>query len=103
MATHLNIGGLVAVGFDKSGKYLLTVSHAGRGIFSTRTWVRVARDDALAYSERGCAIGIGPIAGEQIAVVERNYQTDQLSLVSPDGKFNLSYESGTLTVDNAAG
>jgi len=99
MSTNLNIGGLVAAGFDESGAYLLTVSHSGRGVFSTRTWSRVGRDDTLAYPEKGRAIGIGPVAGQSIPVTDA---TDQLNLVSPDGQFNLSYESGTLAVTAAS-
>jgi hypothetical protein len=41
---YLHVGGLVAMRFDPSGEYLLRVSHSGRGVFSTRTWERVARD-----------------------------------------------------------
>src|SRR5689334_17529198 len=59
----LHVGGLIAMGFDPSGEYLLTISHAGRGVFSTRTWERVARDSALAYPADGHGVGIGPIAG----------------------------------------
>jgi hypothetical protein len=95
---HLNIGGLVAAGFDESGRYLLVVSHSGRGVFSAETWAQVARENALAYPEKGRAIGIGPIAGQSIVVAEKDYETDELNLVSPDGKFNLSYQSGTLTI-----
>jgi hypothetical protein len=40
---HLLVGGLVAMGFDNTGKYLLTVSHSGRGVFVTETWKPVAR------------------------------------------------------------
>ena len=29
---HLFVGGLVAMGFDSAGKYLLTISHSGRGV-----------------------------------------------------------------------
>ena len=54
---YLHVGGLVAMGFDASGNYLLTISHAGRGVFSTRTWERVARDPELAYpKDRGDAL-----------------------------------------------
>jgi hypothetical protein len=43
MPKHLFIGGLVAADFDSTGAYLLTVSHSGRGVFSTDSWERVAR------------------------------------------------------------
>src|SRR5580765_832836 len=31
---NLFIGGLLAVGFDASGEFLLAVSHSGRGVYS---------------------------------------------------------------------
>jgi hypothetical protein len=49
------------MGFDASGEYLLTISHSGRGVFSTRTWERVSRDPELVYPEGGFGLGIGPI------------------------------------------
>jgi len=95
---YLHVGGLVAMGFDPSGEYLLAVSHSGRGVFSTRTWERVARDPALAYPEDGRAIGIGPIAGVSVPVTEMDYDNEQLSLRSPDGSVSLEYDSGTISV-----
>ena len=92
------MGGLVAMGFDGSGTYLLTVSHAGREVFCTRTWERVARDPALAYPQDGIAIGIGPIAGTRIAVTEKNYDTDELRITSADGRLLLEYDSGMIAV-----
>ena len=71
---YLHIGGFVAMGFDATGKYLLTVSHSGRGVFSTDTWERVARDTALAYPVDGKAAGLGPMQEEIIEVVERDGQ-----------------------------
>ena len=46
---YLLVGGLVAMGFDRSGQFLFTVTHSGRGVFSVGDWQRVARDHALAY------------------------------------------------------
>jgi hypothetical protein len=102
MTKHLFIGGLVAAGFDSTGAYLLAVSHAGRGVFSTASWERVARDSSPAYPENGYALGIGPIAGMSIPVIEVNYNTGNLRFSSPDGKFSFQYDSGTLTVIDAA-
>ena len=96
MQITLHIGGLVAAGFDPSGRFLLTVSHAGRGVFNTATWERVARDSVLAYPEHGHAVGIGPIAGMSIPVVER-YDRPDLTFTGPDGSL-FCYESGTLYV-----
>src|SRR5689334_19770250 len=95
---HLHVGGLVALGFDATGKYLLTVSHAGRGVFSTETWERIARDPALAYPTDGKAVGIGPIAGQVIGVQERDERRDRIEMQSPDGRFHLVGESDGVTV-----
>jgi hypothetical protein len=98
MTKHLFVGGLVAAGFDASGKFLLTVSHAGRGVFSVGTWERVARDTELAYPDGGYAVGIGPIEGKKIKVKE-DYE-GVLELTSPDGVYHLSYDEGTITITN---
>jgi hypothetical protein len=98
MTKNLFVGGLVAAGFDPSGRFLLTVSHAGRGVFAVGTWERVARDSTLAYPENGYAIGIGPIEGQAIKVTE-DYE-GILKLTSPDGSFHLVYDSGTITITN---
>jgi hypothetical protein len=101
MTKHLFIGGLVAAGFDSTGAYLLAISHSGRGVFSTASWERVARDSSLAYPEKGCAVGIGPIAGLSIPVTEIDCETGGLQFSSPDGNFSFVYDSGTLTVTDA--
>jgi hypothetical protein len=95
---HLFVGGLVAMGFDATGKYLLTVSHSGRGVFFTETWERVARDTALAYPTDGKAVGIGPIDGQVIGVEERNERRDRIEMRSPDGRFHLIGESDGIIV-----
>jgi len=100
MVKHLHIGGLVAAGFDPAGAYLLTVSHDGRGVFSTDTWERVARDSALAYPTDGRAVGIGPIEGLSIPITEIDYDTGDLRFSSPDGVNSFEYDSGTLIVTN---
>lgn len=98
MPHHLHVGGLVAAGFDPTGKYLLTVSHAGRGVFEVGTWQRVARDAALAYPENGHVVGIGPISGVRIPITELDYDTGRLSWSSPDGTLHFEYESGTIDI-----
>jgi hypothetical protein len=95
---HLFVGGLVAMGFDATGKYLLTVTHSGRGVFSTDSWERVARDAALAYPADGTALGIGPIDGQVIRVVERDERRDRIEIQSPDGRYRLVGESDGVTV-----
>lgn len=95
---YLSVGGLVAMGFDPSGDYLLTISHSGRGVFSTHTWERVSRDRALAYPIDGHGIGIGPIAGVSVAVREIEWDTENLTLTSADGSVSLVYDGGTITM-----
>ncbi len=95
---HLVVGGLVAMGFDATGKYLLTVTHSGRGVFSTETWERVARDAALAYPTDGTSVGIGPIEGQVIGVEERDERRDRIEMQSPDGRFHLVGESDGITI-----
>ena len=86
------------MGFDASGKYLLTVSHSGRGVFSSGSWQRVARDSAVAYPEEGKAVGIGPIAGEVIVVESRDQTKETIKMSSPDGRYQLVGESDGVTV-----
>jgi hypothetical protein len=101
MKKHLFVGGLVAAGFDPTGKFLLTVSHAGRGLFAIGTWERVARDPQLAYPEGGVAVGIGPIEGVRVPVTEMDYPANTLRFSSPDGSYHFAYESGTITATGA--
>jgi hypothetical protein len=103
MGRYLYIGGLVAVGFDPTGSYLLTISHSGRGVFSTRTWERVARNTELAYPQGGVGIGIGPIDGQPIPVIEMNQDTGEMRVVGPGGQFVLQCESSGIAVLRADG
>jgi len=95
---QLFVGGLVAMGFDVTGQFLLTVSHSGRGVFAVGTWERVARDSEVAYPDSGKAIGIGPIYGQEVEVLARDERREQIVMLSPDGKFELLGESGGITI-----
>ena len=86
------------MGFDATGKYLLTVSHSGRGVFSADNWDRVARDATLAYPADGKAVGIGPIEGQMIEVIERSEKRDRIEMQSPDGRHHLVGESDGITL-----
>ena len=101
MKRHLHVGGVVAMGFDPNGNFLLVISHNGRGVFSTRTWERVARDTRLAYPENGIGIGIGPIVDQQIPMNELDFTTEELRLQSQDGRIQLFYAEGTIEVIDA--
>ena len=98
METYLHVGGLVAAGFDPTCEYLLTISHSGRGVFQTSTWTRVARDKKLAYPKGGFGIGIGPIDGQAIPITEKNYETGEMTIVSPDGRYLLDCDSSRIRV-----
>jgi hypothetical protein len=94
----LLVGGLVAMGFDPSGKFLLTVSHSGRGVFAADTWERVARDSEVKYPVGSSVQGIGPLAGGNISLHVRNEIVEQIVIHSPDGRFELLGESDGITV-----
>jgi hypothetical protein len=96
--TCIPIGGLVAAGFDSSAAYLLAITHSGRGVFSTTTWGRVARNTELAYPQNGRGVGIGPIEGEIIPVAEMNYDTGTMNITSVDGRLVLECESSHIVV-----
>jgi hypothetical protein len=95
---YLLVGGLVAMGFDSTGKFLLTVSHSGRGVFATGTWERVARDSELVYPVEGKVRGIGPIEGQVIDVRARDEMQDSIEMTSPDGRYRLIGESDSITI-----
>jgi hypothetical protein len=99
--TSIPIGGLLAVGFDASGAYLLTVTHAGRGVFSTDTWKLVARDHEVIYPDGGTCPGIGPIDGKIISVTEMDFDTGAIRLKSSNGRIMLECESSVIRVEVA--
>jgi hypothetical protein len=96
---HLHVGGLVAMGFDLTMRYLLTVSHDGRGVFDCVTWQKVARDYELANATDGKVDGIDPLAGCSIDVVEKNYDTGRVRITDPQRCLELSYEDGVIEVN----
>jgi len=98
MKRFIPVGGLVAVGFDPTGEYLLTITHSGRGVFSTKTRERVAQDYRLAYPVGGKGIGIGPIDGLEVDVFELDSDHD-CQLQSPDGTIRLHCESSGIEVE----
>jgi len=70
----LRIGGLIALGVDSSERFLLAVSHSGRGLFDLETGSVVARDEEdwagtgwYSHTASTC-LGIGPIEDEMISV-----------------------------------
>ena len=91
---------MVAGGFDATGKYLLTVSHSGRGVFESGAWKRVARENATAYPEGGFSFGIGPLEGVTVKVHEIDYTTGILEFTSPDNSHRLRYSEGLLEISS---
>ena len=88
------------MGLDDSQEYLLTVSHSGRGVFSTRSWDRIARDYAIVYPSGGRCAGIGPLEGRSIVVVARDEVTDAIRISSD--LFELLGEGDGVTVTISA-
>ena len=86
------------MGFDKTGKFLLTVSHSGRGVYATETWERIARNQELAFPKNGLAEGIGPLEGQVIAVDHRDQNKERIEMDSPDGLYKLLGESDGITI-----
>lgn len=99
LKTSIPIGGLVAAGFDATSAYLLTVTHSGRGVFSTNTWERIARDYEVIYPDAGTCPGIGPIEGKMISVMEMNFETGTMRLKSPDERIVLVCESDGINIE----
>jgi hypothetical protein len=97
---NLHVGGMIAGGFSVDGRYFLAVSHDGRGVYDCATWTKIARDDTPAYPEAGVSSGIGPIAGEMIAVVERG-DSAHLAFTSVDRRWRITYEDGVAVVTRA--
>ena len=95
----LHIGGLIGVGFGPDETYMLAISHNGRGVFCTTTWERVARDYGDAYPENGYGIGIGPIDGLAIPVIEMYWESfSEQQIVSPSGRIRLRCASDGIAV-----
>ena len=98
MSKNIFVGGLVAIGFDESGEHMLTVSHSGRGVYSTRTWDRLARDNEVVYPEEGMVHGIGPVESKIISVAEE-YEGSELKVETPNQSHKLVYCEGTISVE----
>ena len=72
MPRVLHVGGVCAVGFSEDGRWLLVVTHSGRGVFDCRTLDRVARDETEDYGSFDAATetvaGLGPLDGRRVRV-----------------------------------
>ncbi len=69
------LGGLVAVGFDSSNRYLLAVSHNGRGLFDLASGERIAKDHEdwaerpWYFDDKNQCCGIGALKDEVFDIV----------------------------------
>lgn len=98
----LHTGGLTGVGTDAASRYLLVVSHDGRGVFDLASGERVARDradvPAAEFREDPFTVGgIGPLAGTMIPCAGLwggalpqatwdGWRTTTTELIAPDGR-----------------
>lgn len=71
-----SVGGIHSAGLDQDGRYLLLISHSGRGLLDCNTGEKIARDydeDEGRWLDRQklVAQGIGPLEGAEIAIAGR--------------------------------
>ena len=79
---RLIVGGTTSVGIDPDSRYVLVVSHSGRGLFKLSDGRRVARDNEVfgpwyygAQSE-----GFGPLHGVKIPIFGFGHKTPAIIL-----------------------
>src|SRR2546430_4506708 len=69
---YVAVGGLTEVGFGRNPRFLLILSHQGRGVVDCVNGVRAARDsrEGPGWFDESvpAADGIGPLAGECVPV-----------------------------------
>jgi hypothetical protein len=71
------VGGVTSVGIDPSSRYLVVVSHSGRGLFKLSDAKRIARDDQVFgpwYYGAECE-GFGPLHGTKIPIFGFGHKT----------------------------
>src|SRR5687767_6834819 len=86
-------GGVTAVGIDPDSKYLMVVSHSGRGIFRLSSGRRVARDYEVFgewYYGAECE-GFGPLHGVKIPIFGMGSQTPE-SVLNQLRRYNIQFE-----------
>jgi hypothetical protein len=70
--SYIAVGGLTEVGFGQPARFLLIVSHQGRGVVDCVSGVRVARDpdEGPGWFDESvpAAEGIGPLSGQRVPV-----------------------------------
>ena len=93
----IHIGGFVAMAVDPNEAYLLVVTHAGRGVFELASGKRIARDASVLYPSNGCILGIGPFSGQNVSVVEYDFETP-CELVTQSNQYRIVAESSEIYV-----
>ena len=97
--TYINVGGVVAIGFDSECRYMLVVSHSGRGVFEIGSWTKIARDGNCVYPDGNKILGIGPLDKCVIGINEIDYNSGILECKTPDGKYGIRYSEGMIEIN----
>jgi hypothetical protein len=89
----LIVGGATSVGIDPSSKYLLVVSHSGRGLFKLSDGRRVARDYEVfgPWYYGAQSVGFGPLHKVTIPIFGFGNKTPDVILQYLD-RNGISYE-----------
>lgn len=96
---NLNVGGVIAMGIDQSSRYLITVSHSGRGIFELCNGKKLHRDSNITYPVNNKIEGIGLCENKIFEVVEKDYKSDKpIVVVSTDKNFKAEYHEGCIEI-----
>ncbi|MBN1499383.1 MAG: hypothetical protein JW982_04480 [Spirochaetes bacterium] len=92
---YVPIGGLVAIGFDSNEKYLLLVTHTGRGLFEIESMNRIARDYEVIYPNNSKIEGIGILQEKIIKVYEFDFN-NKLEVYTKSNKYKFVAESDSI-------
>ncbi|MBN1500582.1 MAG: hypothetical protein JW982_10515 [Spirochaetes bacterium] len=92
---EIPIGGLVAIGFDSNEKYLLLITHSGRGLFEIKTMNKIARDYEVMYPNNSEIKGIGILQEEIIKVYEFEFN-NKLEIYTKSNKYKFVAESDSI-------
>ena len=78
----LIVGGATSVGIDPSSRYLVVISHSGRGLFKLADGRRVARDTEVfgAWYYGAQCEGFGPLDGVKIPIFGFGHKTPSIIL-----------------------
>ncbi len=95
-------GGLVGLAINSEEKYLLVVTHSGRGVYDLNSGDRIARDYEVIYPNNSKIDGIPPFSQKSIQLNEYDFEND-LVFHSPSGKLKITGESDNITVEVKTG